>query len=194
MVKDYHWLPWAPRASVAIGSCPKCCKPHLSKTAYIQWARQCYAHPLHQEHLQRSRELKRPKWNCNAIMRKTIENHWKPRKSMPCPVRGRFCSRCKLCSNWGTLSSTCSSMSLSKLLSWSKLTMLVEWGLLGVQWHIVMLLYAKDLHETYWCHWKSSKFEHLSDIHKERVLKCALEVSKHLDYHWWHWCGMIYSS
>ena len=122
------------------------------------------------------------------------ENHWKPRKSMPCPVRGRFCSRCKLCSNWGTLSSTCSSMSLSKLLSWSKLTMLVEWGLLGVQWHIVMLLYAKDLHETYWCHWKSSKFEHLSDIHKERVLKCALEVSKHLDYHWWHWCGMIYSS
>ena len=78
---------------------------------------------------------KRTKRNCNAIMRKTIENHGKPWKSMPCPVRGRFCSRCKLCSNWETLSSTCSSMSLSKLLSWSKVTMLVEWGLLGVQWH-----------------------------------------------------------
>ena len=133
MVKDYQWLPQAPRASIAIGSCPKCCKPHLSKTAYIQWARQCYPHPLHQEHLQRSRELKRTKWNCKAIMWKTIENHWKPQKSTPCPVHGRFCSRCKLCSNWGTLSSTCSSMSLSKLRS--KLTMLVEWGLLGVRWH-----------------------------------------------------------
>ena len=78
-------------------------------------------------------EPKRTKRNCNAIMRKTIENHWKPWKSMPCTVRGRFCSRCKLCSNWGTLSSTCSSMSLSKLII--KLTMLVEWGLLGVRWH-----------------------------------------------------------
>ena len=61
-------------------------------------------------------EPKRTKRNYNAIMRKTIEHR---RKSMPCPVRGRFCSRCKLCSNWGTLSATCSNMSLSKLLTWS---------------------------------------------------------------------------
>ena len=36
--------------------------------------------------------------------------------------------------------------------------------------------------------------EHLSDIHKERVLKCALEVSKHLDCHWCHWCRFANSS
>ena len=141
-------------------------------------------------------EPKRTKRNCNAIMRKAIENHWKPWKSMPCPVRGRFCSRCKLCSK---LRNSQFNMFKHVLVKTTKLDH-TGWlnevclGLLGVQWHIVMLLYAKDLHETYWCHWKSSKFEHLSDIHKERVLKCALEVSKHLDYHWCHWCGMIYSS
>ena len=58
------------------------------------------------------------------------ENPWKPMKTMEnmgCPVGGGFDNRCKLCSNWGTLSTTCWSMSLSKLLY--KLTMLVEWGL-----------------------------------------------------------------
>ena len=49
------------------------------------------------------------------------ENHWNYRTqwyNMPClhlDVLGRFCSRCELCSNW-TLSWTCSSTPLSKLL------------------------------------------------------------------------------
>ena len=108
-------------------------------------------------------EPKRTKRNCNAIMLKTIEHR---RKSMPCPVRGRFCSRCKLCSNWGTLSSTCSSMSLSKLLSgpcW-----LVEWGLhrfarrtvtyshsdvairKGPSWNILMPLEVEQVWTSVW--------------------------------------------
>ena len=33
------------------------------------------------------------------------------------------------------------------------------------------------------CQWKPSKFEQLSDIHKERALKNAVEVSKHVDNH-----------
>ena len=32
----YHELPQAPCASIAIGSCPKCCKPQRSKAAYSE--------------------------------------------------------------------------------------------------------------------------------------------------------------
>ena len=51
---------------------------------------------------------------------KPIENQWKPWKAMGCPVSGGFCgfdNRCIPCSYWWTLSSVCSSTSLSKLLS-----------------------------------------------------------------------------
>ena len=50
------------------------------------------------------------------------ENHWKPMKTMEnmgCPVSGGLCgfdNRCIPCSYWWTLSSVCSSTSLSKLL------------------------------------------------------------------------------
>ena len=65
-------------------------------------------------------EPKRTKRNCNAIIRKTHENQWKPWKVMGCPVSGGFCgfdNRCRPCSYWWTLSSVCSSTSLSKILS-----------------------------------------------------------------------------
>ena len=53
---------------------------------------------------------------------------------------------------------------------------------------IVMLLYATDLHETYWC-LMPVEVEQIwttvwTRVHKERVLKNAVEVSKHLDDHW----------
>ena len=66
-------------------------------------------------------EPKRTKRNCNAIIRNSLNHHlnyWTQWKTMPCvhlDVLGRFCSRCELCSNW-TLSWTCSSTPLSKLL------------------------------------------------------------------------------
>ena len=190
MAKDE--LPKATCASVA-GSCSKCCKPQRSKAAYSEDDNVNSVAP------ETSSEVKGPeadvggtKADQEELQCHHAENHWKSWKSMPCPVRGRFCSRCKL--HMFKLRNSQCNMFKHVLVKTTNLIMLVEWGLLGVQWHIVMLLYAKDLHETYWCHWKSSKFEHLSDIHKERVLKCALEVSKHLDYHWCHWCGMIYSS
>ena len=114
----YHELPQAPCASIAIGSCPQRCKPQRSKSC-LQWGRQCWGKRTRSgcgRNQSGPRGTAMP--SCGKPL-KTFENHWKPWKSMPCPVRGRFCSRCKLCSNWGTLSSTCSSMSLSKLLSWS---------------------------------------------------------------------------
>ena len=49
------------------------------------------------------------------------ENHWNYRTqwyNMPCLELGRFCSRCEVSSSLITLSSTCSSTSLSKLISW----------------------------------------------------------------------------
>ena len=116
----YHELPQAPCASVAIGSCSKCCKPQRSRAAYSEDDNVNSVAP------ETSSEVKGPetdvggtKANQGKLQCHHAENHWKPQQNMPCPVRGRFCSRCKLCSNWGTLSSTCSSMSLSKLLSWS---------------------------------------------------------------------------
>ena len=121
-------------------------------------------------------EPKRTKRNCNVIMRKAMENHWKPLKSMPCPVRGRFCSRCKLCSNWGTLSSTCSSMSLSKLLSWSFWLNEVCIGLLGVRWHsdvairkgpsrnILMPLEVEQVWTSVWHTQRKSPEVHLGGI------------------------------
>ena len=36
MVKDYHWSSQAPRVFIAIGSCPKCCQPQLSKASYSE--------------------------------------------------------------------------------------------------------------------------------------------------------------
>ena len=115
----YHELPQAPCASVA-GSCSKCCKPQRSKAAYSEDDNVNSVAP------ETSSEVKGPeadvggtKADQEELQCHHAENHWKSWKSMPCPVRGRFCSRCKLCSNWGILSSTCSSMSLSKLLSWS---------------------------------------------------------------------------
>ena len=51
-----------------------------------------------------------------------------------------------------------------------------------------MLLYATNLNETYWC-LMPVEVEHVwtpvwHRVHKERVLKNAEEVSKHLDDHW----------
>ena len=143
--------------------------------------------PFYQERLQDGRNQSGTKRNCNAIIRKTVGNYWKPCLA---PVRGRFRSCWKQCSICENLSSSCSRMSLSKTF-WVKLLSGACWfnKVCYAYCDIVILLNAKDLHETYWCHWKSSKCEHLSDIHKERVLKCPLEVSKHLDLdcHWCHW-------
>ena len=74
------------------------------------------------------------------------------------------------------------------LVKTTRLTMLVGSGLLWVRSYsdVAWCCYMQNTftkHSDAWCQWKPSKFEQLSDIHKERVLKNAREVSKHVDNH-----------
>ena len=46
----------------------------------------------------------------------------------------------------------------------------------------------KDLHDTYWCHWKSNTFERLKTQKGVMKCTCALEVSKNWNYYWCLWC------
>ena len=65
----------------AIHSRPKCWKPNRLQWG---WHRMTMLTPLHQERLQDGRnheEPKRTKRNCNAIIRKTHENQWRPWKT-----------------------------------------------------------------------------------------------------------------
>ena len=153
--------------------------------------------PLHQERLQDGRsheEPKRTKRNCNAIIRKTHENQWKPWKVMGCPVSGGFCgfdNRCIPCSYWWTLSSVCSSTSSSKLLSFHA-------GWTRFAKHIVTIYSdaakRKGTSQHILIQMEINKIGHLSEnclknIRKKGVLKWALEVSKHLHDHWCFWYG-----
>ena len=77
----YHELPQAPCASVA-GSCSKCCKPQRSKAAYSEDDNVNVVAPETSSEVKGPEAdvggtKKRTKRNCNAIMRKTIENHGK---------------------------------------------------------------------------------------------------------------------
>ena len=148
--------------------------------------------PLHQERLQDGRNQSGPRGTAMPPSGKPIENQWKPWKVMGCPVGGGLCgfdNRCIPCSYWWTLSSVCSSTSLSKLLSFH-----AGWMRFAKAHsdHIVTLLNEKELHNTYWSNWKSTSLNICLKIvwktfAKKGVLKWALEVSKHLHDHWCFW-------
>ena len=148
-------------------------------------------------------EPKRTKRNyCNAMIwnsLKSSENHvkyWGQSNTVHGLVLDRSCSRWQISSK---LTNSQFNMFKHVLVKTTKLTMLVGPG----------LLWVRSYSDVAWCcyipntftkhsdarQWKPSKFEQLSDIHKERVLKNAVGVSKHDDHHWCHWGGsMIYSS
>ena len=184
---DYPWLPQAPRVCHSFTSEVLETKPPTVRMTMLT--------PLHQERLQDGRnheEPKRTKRNCNAIIRKTHENQWKPWKAMGCPVSGGFCgfdNRCIPCSYWWTLSSVCSSTSSSKLLSFHA-------GWTRFAKHIVTIYSdaakRKGTSQHILIQMEINKIGHLSEnclknIRKKGVLKWALEVSKHLHYHWCYW-------
>ena len=109
---------------------------------------------------------------------------------MGCPVSGGLCgfdNRCIPCSYWWTLSSVCSSASLSKLLSFH-----AGWARFAK--HIVTIYSdaakRKGTSQHILIQMEINKIGHLSEnclknIRKKGVLKWALEVSKHLHDHWW---------
>ena len=185
---DYPWLPQAPRVCHSCTSEVLQTKPPTVRMTMLT--------PLHQERLQDGRnheEPKRTKRNCNAIIRKTHENQWKPWKAMGCPVSGGFCgfdNRCIPCSYWWTLSSVCSSTSSSKLLSFHA-------GWTRFAKHIVTIYSdaakRKGTSQHILIQMEINKIGHLSEnclknIRKKGVLKWALEVSKHFHDHWWTSC------
>ena len=192
---DYHWLPQAPCVCRSFATEVLETKPPT--------VRMTMSTLLHQERLQDGRNQSGPR---GTTAMPSSGTHWKHLKTIETIEHNQIaCLALYLISlvavdkqvqNWQTLSSTCSSTSMSKLLS---LTMLVGPG----------LLWVRSYSDVAWCcyipntftkhsdarQWKPSKFEQLSDIHKERVLKNAVGVSKHDDHHWCHWGGsMIYSS
>ena len=123
---------------------------------------------------------------------KPMKTQWKPWKVMGCPVSGGLCgfdNRCIPCSYWWTLSSVCSSTSLSKLLSFHA-------GWMRFAKHIVTIYSdaakRKGASQHILIQLEINKIEHLSEnclknIRKKGVLKWALEVSKHFHDRWCHW-------
>ena len=129
------------------------------------------------------------------------ENPWKPMKTMeshglPCKWWVFwFDNRCRPCS-WWTLSSVCSSTSLSKLLSFHA-------GWTRFAKHIVTIYSdaakRKGTSQHILIQMEINKIGHLSEnclknIRKKGVLKWALEVSKHLHDHWCYWCRFAKSA
>ena len=97
----------------AIHSRPKCWKPNR-----LQWGWPCSLRCTRNVFRMGGTKADQEELQCHHS-----ENPWKPMKTMEnmgCPVSGGLCgfhNRCIPCSCWWTLSSVCSSTSLSKLLS-----------------------------------------------------------------------------
>ena len=111
-------------------------------------------------------------------------SYWTQSNTMHGLVLDRFCSRWQITSE---LTNSQFNMFKHVRVKTTELTMLVGSG----------LLWVRSYSDVAWCcympntftkhsdarQWKPSKFEQLSDIHKERVLKNAREVSKHVANH-----------
>ena len=89
---NYHKHPQAPCASIAIGSCSKCCKPQRSKAAYSEDDNVNSVAP------ETSSEVKGPKAdvggtkaNQEELQCHHVESHWKPLKTTEKHALPRTC-------------------------------------------------------------------------------------------------------
>ena len=100
-------------------------------------------------------EPKRTKRNCNAIIRKTLENHWKPWKVMGCPVSGGFVGLTTVVDPVHMMNPEFGVFE-HVLVKTTELPCWLNEVCKAHSDHIVTLLNEKELHNTYWSNWKST--------------------------------------